>query len=136
MMLPARAIDAIRTVCFVTFSMACRDPFSRWSARHGEGSRPYGILRRTRGHPVLAMRRPVPFAEPVAIGGCHLVALGLRRVALAGRGFATTLGRRPGKLGAVFGVVGHLEIRDPVDHVLERERPLRAVASGIGEFAR
>src|ERR1700733_1939627 len=77
------------------------------------------------------VRRPVPVAEPGSVVR-HLGALRLRRMTLAGRGLFAVFGRGPPQLHAVVGIVGHLEIHRPIDHVLDRQRPLRAVAAGIG----
>src|SRR5580704_18540256 len=82
-----------------------------------------------------AVRRPVPLAEPGAVFR-HLCALRLRRMTLACRGLFAGLKRAPPKLHAVVGVVGHLEIHGTIDHILDRQRPLRAVAAGIGYLAR
>ena len=79
--------------------------------------------------------RPVAVAEPVAVVR-HLGALRGRRMPLAGRGLVAAVRRTPAQLDAVVGVIGHFEIAGAVDHVFERERPLRAVAARIGELAR
>ena len=55
---------------------------------------------------------------------------------LAGCGLLAFLRRAPAQFDAVVEVVGHLEIARTVEHVLERERPGRAVGANIGKFAR
>src|SRR5258707_13499438 len=44
--------------------------------------------------------------------------------------------RAPPHLDAVVRVIGHFEVRCPVDDLLERKRPLRAIAAGVGYFSR
>ena len=51
-------------------------------------------------------------------------------------GLVALVRRAPAQLDAVVDVVGHLEQRDAVDHVLERQRPWRTVGARIGELAR
>src|SRR5258707_5931764 len=44
--------------------------------------------------------------------------------------------RAPPHLDAVVRVIGHFEVCCPVDDLLERKRPLRAIAAGVGYFSR
>src|ERR1700727_2723788 len=81
------------------------------------------------------MCRPVPVAGPAAVSR-HLRALRLWRMTLACRCLFAVFGRAPSKLCAVVRIVGHLEIGGPIDDVLDREGPGRAVAARICHLAR
>src|SRR5262245_21462016 len=83
----------------------------------------------------LAARRAAALVEPGAVFR-HLRALPRRREPLAGRGLLALVWRAPAQLDAVVEVVRHLERLSAVHHVLDRERPGRAVAARIRELAR
>src|SRR5512139_1016372 len=78
----------------------------------------------------LGARRPTPLVEPGPVPG-HLRALRRWRMPFAGRGLLTPVRRAPPQLDAIVEVVAHLERCGTVHHVLERERPGRAVAARI-----
>ncbi len=83
----------------------------------------------------LLPRRPAPLIEPRAVLR-HLRALRPRCIPLARRRLLALLRRAPAQLDAVVHVVGHLEIRRAVDHILDRERPGGAIGARIRELAR
>src|SRR5215471_18856301 len=99
--------------------MATTNNRRRWRSRFGTSIRPNHITTENGRRPASAMRRPVAIAEPGAVVR-HLRALRRRRMALAGRALLAVVRRRPAQLDAVVGVIGHLELDGPANHVLDR----------------
>src|SRR5258705_826682 len=98
--------------------------------------RPHRTLGGAASHRDLGVRRPAPLVEPSAILRRHLRALRLRRMPLTRRCLLAVLRRGPPHLDAVVRAIGHFEECCPVDDLLERKRPLRAIAAGVGYFSR
>src|ERR1700720_4412570 len=95
-----------------------------------------GRLEARQSHRDLGVRRPAPLVEPGAILRRHLRAVRLRRMPLTRGCLLAVFRRAPPHLDAVVRVIGHFEVCCPVDDLLERKRPLRAIAAGVGYFSR
>ena len=91
---------------------------------------------RIRKRAPLLPRRAAALAEPGAIFAAIFARCAAWRAPLAGRCFLAVLGRTPSEFGAVVDVVRHLQCSNAVKHVVELERPLRAVGPRIGKFPR
>src|SRR4051794_30198559 len=91
---------------------------------------------RFKSHRDLGVRRPAPLVEPGTVLRRHLRALRLRRMPLTRGCLLAVFRRAPPHLHAVVRVIGHFEVCCPVDDLLERKRPLRAIAAGVGYFSR